>query len=50
MVSNAKIKKALGIDKLPVRAKDGLKMTIHILADIKALWIKKWSIKYLQRL
>ena len=26
--SNAKIKKALGIDKLPVRAKDGLTMTI----------------------
>jgi nucleoside-diphosphate-sugar epimerase len=26
--SNAKIKKALGIEKLPVRAKDGLKMTI----------------------
>ena len=29
VVSNAKIKKALGIDKLPVRAKDGLKMTIQ---------------------
>lgn len=26
--SNAKIKKALGVDKLPVRAKDGLTMTI----------------------
>ena len=26
--SNAKIKKALGVEKLPVRAKDGLKMTI----------------------
>lgn len=26
--SNSKIKKALGIEKLPVRAKDGLKMTI----------------------
>ena len=26
--SNAKIKKALGIDKLPVRAKDGLTKTI----------------------
>ena len=26
--SNAKIKKALGVERLPVRAKDGLAMTI----------------------
>lgn len=29
VVSNVKIKKALGIDKLPIRAKDGLKMTLQ---------------------
>ena len=26
--SNAKIKKALGVDRMPVRAKDGLRKTI----------------------
>jgi len=30
--SNAKIKKALGIEKLPVRAKDGLRETIKSFA------------------
>ncbi len=29
VVSNAKIKKALGIDKMPIRAEDGLTLTIH---------------------
>ena len=29
VVSNAKIKKALNIDKMPVRAKDGLMETIR---------------------
>ena len=28
VASNAKIKKALGIERMPIRAKDGLKKTI----------------------
>lgn len=35
VVSNAKIKKALGIDKMPVRAKDGLIATIKSFANEK---------------
>jgi len=35
VVSNTKIKKALGIDKMPVRAKDGLFSTIKCLANEK---------------
>ena len=35
VVSNAKIKKALGIDKMPIRAEEGLAQTIKSFANIK---------------
>ncbi|EXY21754.1 UDP-glucose 4-epimerase domain protein [Bacteroides fragilis str. 2-F-2  len=35
VVSNAKIKAALGIDKLPVTAKEGLMKTIHSFEETK---------------
>ena len=35
VVSNAKIKKALGIDKMPIRAEEGLTQTIKSFTNTK---------------